>query len=664
MILAFSEKAPAINNDSLLITNILSELRNNWQDVPRVLSLCSKASEIATNSNDKKLLSSTYYKIAVVNLEILKNHNQTLAYLIKALAIADEIKDSSGIERCYQAIGNTYSDLYDISGNEEDFKDAEKNLLKALKINRNLLIEHRLANNYCNLSDLYLINKDGERSLFYATEAGKVYTRNKDIGGLRLTNSNICRSLLMFANKTGNKKDYINCRNKFKEYYNSTGLNVSKEKFDSVAPDGKFWLMLNLSIYYTYMAEIEEFLGDHPKQFNDLTDSAEYFSSQTKNIKNLVYVLKIKAKHFEKLQPVYSLQIKNKIIRLLDSNYVIETQKKNESLKAIYQFNQNEAQYAFVQAENKMKSIELISEKKQNDVKNKLLVTSIISIIIFCAFLFYFISLNKKLNFKNKLVSEQKEVIQIKNKQITDSVNFSKIIQDEILYSNINLKNYFKDYFLMYLPKDIVSGDFYFVEEKDDKLIIAVIDCTGHGISGAMMSLHANSLLQSVFENTASDNSAVYMDELNKSVQSIFSSVDNNEFTSKFGMDVSLLIINKVSKMASFCSTGNPLFVKTIKDFREFKPQKATLTYSNEKYNSLDFEVNSENQYYLFTDGFYDQKGGENGKKFMFKNFKELISANSHLNLNEQNNEIMKIFLEWQRKHAQTDDITIIGFKV
>ncbi len=661
----------APSNDSTTIGNLLGEARNSWQDVSKTLGLCAQASEIANRSNNKRLQLQTYFNIGVVHLEFYKNYNQTLSYLIKALELAKEVKDSVFIQRCYQTIGNTYSDLYELSLGTEDFKDAESNLFKALEINmilskRKGIISVFTANNYVNLSDLYLKKQDDSLSLFYAQKAYDIYSKGSDGGGTDLASGNICHALLLRARKTKNRNDYLLCKEKFMTHYHRFALDRkdSKAQFDSLPGGSKFWASFNLHNHYMSMAEISIALNEGVQQFSEIIDKAKFYAQGSKNITLLINALKMESNYFEKTKPGYSLELKNKIVALQDSAYILEARKKNETLKAIFLFNRKEIEYNKVEAESKLKSAELDAEKNQLRVKNTLLVISVISIVIFCVFLFYLFSLNKKLNAKNKLVSEQRELILTKNRQITDSINFSKIIQDEILFSKEKLKDHLGEHFLLYLPKDIVSGDFYFIKENKSQLFVAVIDCTGHGTSGAMMTLHANSLLQPVFEAVTSEDSADYMNELNARVQSGFFATNDFEYGAKFGMDVSLLVINKKTKTASFCSTNHPLLIKTPTELKEFKPKKSTLAYSSEKYTSFGFEISNNWLYYLFTDGYYDQKGGEGAKKYLYKNFKELLSKHSETSMDVQLRTLNEEHLKWRGPYRQTDDITVLGFKL
>jgi PAS domain S-box-containing protein len=249
-----------------------------------------------------------------------------------------------------------------------------------------------------------------------------------------------------------------------------------------------------------------------------------------------------------------------------------------------------------------------------------------------------------------------------KNKEITDSINYAQKIQQAILPSDKFLKTSFKDGFVLYLPKDIVSGDYYFFYENETTKYIAAIDCTGHGVPGAMMSVIANSLLKEVFykkELKRPDEILYALDEL------LFDSLNKNNLDEirYDGMDISLCAVNKKTNILEFAGAMRPLFLVSNNELIEIKGSKYPLGYYFAK---KDFVLNTlqlkeGDRLYLTTDGYADQFGGNNNKKLNRKAFKELLLSLDGMDADEQNSFLDYSLKNWKQDEEQTDDILIIG---
>lgn len=654
--------------DSLRIDSLILEIQNNWQSVPKTLNQCAQVISIIEEIGDSSFLSLTYYRLGVVHLELHKNYNQTLKYLVRSLTICKALNDSTLLQRCYQTIGNTYTNIFATSKSSKDFNDAELNLKKALEINlirgkKGGLISVYIGNNYINLSELYLKKGDDTLSMKYASEAKRIYELLNEKSGMLLAIGNMSQSSLIHARKTGRVEDYQASKKRYLEYFekNEVLCKGVKLNFDTLPGNQKFNTAISLADYFLSLAEINFNLNEK-SEFEKCIQLAENYAVKSQQIELLISVYSLKSKCYKGINPKLYESTKTRLFTLLDSAYILEAKKKNEILKETYESTEREIAFTNVENENKLKTIEIAAEKKQGTIKTVLLTISIISIIVFCILLFYLYRFNKELTFSSGQVSQQKELIQIKNQQIIDGINVSKLIQDEILFLKCNLNDYFKEHFLIYLPKDIVSGDFYIVKRIKEYLIVSVVDCTGHGTSGAMMSLHANSLLLSLFESKVNDKSAHYLNKLNEEVKKGFFLNNAIENSSKFGMDIALLIINLEKHEASFSSTNQPLLVIEKNELKELKPAKQTLAYFNDLYQSFEFKITNESKFYLFTDGFYDQKGGSDSKKYLYKNFKNVILKTSHLSFNNQGSELLGVFKEWKNENRQTDDVTLLGF--
>lgn len=260
------------------------------------------------------------------------------------------------------------------------------------------------------------------------------------------------------------------------------------------------------------------------------------------------------------------------------------------------------------------------------------------------------------------------EVINQHNEDMLNSINYAKKIQTAILPPLESIKKNIPNSFVFYLPKDIVSGDFYFFRElkEQNKYLIAACDCTGHGVPGALMSvIGSNFLEQIVNENIFSP--AEILTKLNQSVINTLKQ-DDLRSESRDGMDVAICLIDKTQNTITYAGANRPLYSVDIDGIcNETKGDKRPiggLDNSMFKFNEHTFQLNNKDNYYLFTDGFVDQFGGEKDKKFTTKRFKEILSSISKLPMKEQIEIIQKSFVNWKIASAQTDDVLVIGFKV
>ena len=268
---------------------------------------------------------------------------------------------------------------------------------------------------------------------------------------------------------------------------------------------------------------------------------------------------------------------------------------------------------------------------------------------------------------RTKEISEQKKVIEEKNKDITDSINYAKRIQDAILPSDEQVKKMLPDSFVLFKPKDIVSGDFYFFSEVEGKVIASAVDCTGHGVPGAFMSMVGyNHLKRMVNEQKITDTSQI-LDELHKQVLHSLNR-DISKRDSKDGMDMAIVSIDKQKREVQFSGAVRPLYYFDSSGFHEVKGERYSIAGVKEigsaPYASTTISVAEPTNFYLFSDGFADQFGGKDGKKLMSKYFRKLLTSIQGKTMQEQKNQLEKFIVEWKAGREQMDDIMVIGIKI
>lgn len=261
------------------------------------------------------------------------------------------------------------------------------------------------------------------------------------------------------------------------------------------------------------------------------------------------------------------------------------------------------------------------------------------------------------------------EIIRRKNKDITDSIEYAKKIQTSILPEISTIKQTLPESFVFYLQKDIVSGDFYWYTRKGDNAIIACVDCTGHGVPGAFMSLIGYNLLNHIVNDNNTDEPAKILNELNKGViNALYRNNPNN--TTKDGMDVAVCNIHLKTKEVQFAGAMRPLYIFRKGLFEEIKGDKMPIgTKDSErehdiKYTNHCIQADDDTVFYIFSDGYADQFGGDKGKKMMTKNFKEILASLINKPLSEQKAAIVHHHKQWKGNYEQVDDILVIGFKL
>lgn len=275
----------------------------------------------------------------------------------------------------------------------------------------------------------------------------------------------------------------------------------------------------------------------------------------------------------------------------------------------------------------------------------------------------------------NKEVIEQKAIIEEKNHDITDSIKYAKNIQEALLPPLHNLHKEFQDAFVLYLPKDIVSGDFYWFAKRNSKRFIASVDCTGHGVPGAFMSIVGNTLLNEIVTEKNITEPAEILNELHMGVKTALKQSEETENERRDGMDIALCSLNEENNVVEYAGANRPLWVfrKNKEGEGAFEMIKANkfpiggLEMEDEekrKFTNHVIPVEKGDTLYVFSDGYADQFGGEKGKKFMLGNMQKLVAEIYHKTIPEQKQLLHEAFLKWKGDLEQIDDVLVIGFRI
>ena len=281
--------------------------------------------------------------------------------------------------------------------------------------------------------------------------------------------------------------------------------------------------------------------------------------------------------------------------------------------------------------------------------------------------------LEQKVIARTEEVVKQKEEIELQSKeleilfkQVTDSIHYAKRIQEAILPPHNLVKEILPNAFVLFKPKDIVSGDFYWIDKKNDWSYFAAVDCTGHGVPGAFMSIVGYNLLKDILKNTESIAPSVIMDKMNDGVASTLHS-GTSEKQTKDGMDMTLCALNFKTLELQFSGAFNPLYIIRNGELIQHKADKFPVgMFIGEKQNFTNnvIQLQKGDMIYIFSDGYADQFGGPKGKKFMAGSFRALLASVSKLPIEEQKASLDKTIEDWRGNLEQVDDILIIGVTV
>ncbi len=265
-----------------------------------------------------------------------------------------------------------------------------------------------------------------------------------------------------------------------------------------------------------------------------------------------------------------------------------------------------------------------------------------------------------------KEVEKQKELLAVKNNSISESMHYASGIINALLPTNEQIKKIIPDSFVLFMSKDIVSGDFYWFEETEDKIFAAAVDCTGHGVPGAFMSIIGLDLLRNITESGVNTPSKI-LDHLNRGIYSMFRNEEQGHKL-KDGMDMSIIAIHKHKNIIEFAGAMNQMYFIRDDKITEIKGDRFSispinyLTYGSFTNHIINVENND--MIYLFSDGYVDQFGGPDDKKFKYRRFRHMLLNNYEKPLDEQKDILRRVINTWRGVQEQIDDILVIGIRI
>jgi serine phosphatase RsbU (regulator of sigma subunit) len=467
-----------------------------------------------------------------------------------------------------------------------------------------------------------------------------------------------CIDLIERTNyKTNKAPAYVNLGS----YYATNGNNIKARYYlysaiNHIRSKKNFDMYNYVSAYTMLIYTLNH--RDSLKRLSVITDTlARYWSNPINEPSRAIA--------YEALYNVYS---ENKLFE--KSLYYLRAFKDlNDSIRE-KSFNKNildrENQYVLEKKDQELKELSLQNQiSTSNNKMNRLIIygLGLFAVLVLVGVYFLFKS-NKDKQKANELLAIQNRIISEKKLEIDQSINYAKGIQLAILPEVSDVKNYLKDSFVIYLPKDIVSGDFYWFQQvSDDEIVLACADCTGHGVPGSLMSIVSMDKLNlAVFEKKLTEPKDILFEINNQIKQSIKHQKD--------GLDIALLKINFKTNFISFSGANRPLWIVRNKQLLEQKATKKCIaghTPFNSQFEQTDIQLQLGDLIVLSTDGYADQFGGNltgNGKKMMTKRFKEVVTSSSNLTSSEMEMVLRENYHSWKGNYEQVDDVCVIGFKV
>ena len=638
---------------------------------------------------------------ALLNLSIAMLYSNemdsALIFTNMALGIAERLNDENLKIKAHELLGGVYSYTGDYDKSAEEYF---KTIKLAEKLDEKLTIT-----GYVNLGHVFKMIGNKEKSREYCKKGytlGKKYqdtavmiTALNILGLLDKNEGNEESALKYYEEGLGYARKTKNLERQSQILYNMANVYFRQKKYDAGF------------VLYDESIEISKVNGSYAMiaigfhggaltflEIGKLTESTKYADSA------LHYALL--SKNYDAIMESYEIQSKiaktkglfKKGLTYMELAYIYKdsmnlTELNSAALNAEDSFEKEKTHIADsldkIQTELEAKHNQKINDEKVKNREVLLWISGIILIIVTIGIYFLY-KKNKLIKSQNAIVNKQKSEIQIQHQEITDSINYAKRIQEAIISKENEWNAISEDHFILFKPKDVVSGDFYWAyhDSLNNRSIWAVADCTGHGVPGAFMSMLGIGLLNEIIiDNKVSDPAEI----LNHLRSKIIAALDQNEVDkSKDGMDISLCVLDKKTNILTYAGANNPLWIirkETLKNaeiiknsinigdgspmLHEVAPDKMPIgnffavppPFSNKKIEVLNGDL-----FLLITDGFADQFGGELGKKYKYKPLKELLIRLQSSPITSQSTALEKEFNHWRGNEEQIDDVCIVGVKI
>jgi serine phosphatase RsbU (regulator of sigma subunit) len=595
----------------------------------------------------------------------------------EALKLYSELEDKKMEAMCYQGIANAYY-------SKGLMEKAMINYMSSLKIREQNADSSGIANSMMGLSIVYNDMRRNDLALSYGLKALGIKERLGETRTVSWLLNNVGTSYINLRDTT-NALLYYERSLRIKEAIGDEyGIATTYKNIASIYlargqnKDALDYYRRSYSIRYRLNPEDHHnhsrLLGDIGETFlkMEMPDSAYFYISQAikegetagsyevlaRPYMNMALTLSKKGRYQDALDYMYKhVNAKDSVLNTQSNQLMTEMEAKYDSEKKEQQLMLQQTQ---------------IEQQRQ---KQNSLMLFIGLIIAFAAIVFTIVyagyrnkkKANRLLSDKNNEIERQKLLVEEKNKDITDSIHYARRIQHALLPSDSYRKSLLPESFILFKPKDIVSGDFYWMERWGNKTIVAVVDCTGHGVPGAFMTFMSYSLLNEAVLEHGIDQPAAILNEMRRTLKKMLRQ-KNDQDALRDGMDIALCAIDTEKGTVEYAGAFNPLWIIRQGELIEIKADKQPIGefIDGEQALFTNHVLNLEkgDMLYMFTDGYADQFGGDKGKKFKYKPLQNLLSEISTRAMEEQKNILDKTIEDWKGALQQVDDICILGFRV
>ncbi len=577
---------------------------SHLDDYLQGIEYIQKSILIRESIGDKRGLANSYLTLYRVYSQ-LGEVQKAMDSELKSLAICKEIKD-------LQCVSGRYTNLGKLYQRKGDYKQALRYHQDALKLSKQLGINNRTAEVHENMARLFLATKKNDLALAHIDSSLQIRDEIRDREGI--ASAEIVKAEILLA-----KEDP-----KAALFLARTALNTANQlKLRSLAKDA--YHVISMSLEKTGKPE----------------EALQYF-------KNFVH--------------------------LRDSLLDVDKSKELVRQELEFAFSKKEEQQRAEQ-ERKEEIARQKSQRQRNIIWLGAAVLFIVSILLIFSIYQYRLKnksqkeleeSNLQLSLKNEQLEESKSIIEHQHLEITDSIRYAKQIQSAVLPEESELSALFNSSFVFFRPKDVISGDFYWVTSVDDHVVFATVDCTGHGVPGGFMSMLGVSLLNEiVIEQQILDPAEI----LNRLREKVIASLrqKGGEGEQKDGMDMTLLVFNRNSLKLSFALANQCFYHVSGSQVNELKGDRFPVGIFGDElqaFTSHSITVQPGDRIYTFSDGYPDQFGGPKGKKFKYQQLKEQILALQDQPLSQQGKVLISIFDKWKGDLEQIDDVTLVGIEI
>jgi len=713
-LIAQNRNIDSLRKLSMQLNNSSVNFKNDTTLVKAYNSLCreyiyigayDKADSIAhlaLKFEEQKLLSykgkeATFFKkqkaVSNTALGIIQSvqGNQTAAldYFTLSLKLSTDLGDKKGISSSLGSMGNVFKD-------QANYARALECYFGALKLTEELKLDNVSAIHLANIGNVYQAIQEYQKSLDYYFKALNLAEKMDDKRGIAVDLGNI-GMVYMHLNEYDKALEYY-----FKSLAMAESMDLKLHIANTLGNIGNLYekkkdFSKALEFLYKALSKAQDI--DDKGGVARLKGSIGSIYIEQKKLNEAETILKealtlgkevrdlntIKNQHYS-LSRLYDLKRDYKqaysefqlFSAARDSLFNEENTKKSLRSELNFEYEKKATADSVKHlSEQKIKDAEISLQQeqlKQAKTRNYTLYGGLALVLLFTGFIVNRFRVTHKqkqiielkeleTQKQNEIISRQKNLVEEKHKEITDSINYAERIQRSFLASSEVLSENLNDYFVFFKPKDVVSGDFYWATRlSNGNFALATADSTGHGVPGAIMSILNISSLEKAVEHGLNAPSDIFNHTRNTIIQRL--KKDGSKEGGKDGMDASLICFDFKNKKFSYAAANNPVWVVRRNQLIELKGDKMPVGKHDKDATPFiqhEFELEKGDVVYTLTDGFADQFGGENGKKFMYKKLKELLLEIAHEPMPVQQAILSKTFDEWKGNLEQVDDVCIIG---